>query len=90
MRSTAASSSTGSTIDFSSAVDQVPAILGSTHLLSSGASGSETAFALDARAGTALIDGRDHDLTLSLEGSSGFFADDTLFSAACLVAWKWY
>jgi hypothetical protein len=59
-------------------------------LVSSGASGSETAFALDARAGVALINGRDHDLTLSLEGTSGFFADDTLFSAAFLVAWKWY
>jgi len=63
---------------------------GRNPLLSDGVSDYETAFALDARAGVALINGRDHDLTLSLEGTSGFYSDATLFSAAFLVAWKWY
>ena len=63
---------------------------GTNPLVSSGVSESETAFALDARAGVALINGRDHDLTLSLEATSGFYADNTLLSGAFLVAWKWY
>ena len=46
--------------------------------------------AADARAGAALIGGRDHDLTLSLEGTSGFYSNQTILSGALIVAWKWY
>jgi hypothetical protein len=51
---------------------------------------SQATFALSARAGAALIGGRNHDLTLSLEGISGFYAEQTIFSGALIVAWKWY
>ena len=61
-----------------------------TNPLASDYNDSETAFALDARAGAALIGGRDHDLTLSLEGTSGFYSNQTILSGALIVAWKWY
>jgi hypothetical protein len=50
----------------------------------------QAAFALDARAGAALLQGRNHALTLSVEGSSGFYAEQTIFNGALIAAWKWY
>ena len=51
---------------------------------------SQTGFALAARGGAALIGGQEHDLTLSIEATSGFYAEHTILSSALIIAWKWY
>jgi hypothetical protein len=47
--------------------------------------------AFDARAGVALINGKNHDLTLSIEVIPGFYKNDESVQGYALVAaWKWY
>ena len=64
-------------------------VFGANPLTSSYGRDPEGAFALDARAGFALIQGRNHDLTLSVEGIAGFY-EETHMSLALIAAWKWY
>ena len=50
----------------------------------------EAGFALDFRAGAALVSGRNHDVTLSLEAIPGFYENETVHGYAFVGAWKWY
>ena len=65
-------------------------LFGPNTLLSSGSQDVEAGVALDLRAGAALINGTDHDLTLSLEVIPGFYDGEVVIGSALVVAWKWY
>ncbi len=65
-------------------------IYGPNTLLSSGSQDAELGVTLDLRGGAALINGIDHDLTLSLEVIPGIYDGDVVLGSALVVAWKWY
>jgi hypothetical protein len=67
-------------------------VFGPNPLVSSRSSGDpEAGLAFDARAGVALINAENHDLTLSIEVIPGFYRnDDSVQGYALVAAWKWY
>jgi len=66
-------------------------IFGLNPLFSRGPAHSETALALDFRAGVALINGVHNDFTLSGEVIPGFYSDSqTVVGYGLVAAWKWY
>jgi hypothetical protein len=66
------------------------AVFGPNPLTSSSDADPETGWALEARAGVALINSENHDLTLSAEFIPGFYEGDAVQGYAFIVAWKWY
>lgn len=47
-------------------------------------------WALDFRVGSALVQGTNHDFTLSLEVIPGFYDGEVITGGAVVGAWKWY
>jgi hypothetical protein len=66
------------------------ALLGPDPLLSSSDAETELGFAPDLRAGVALINDDNHDLTLSAEFIPGFYDVGNVQGYAIVAAWKWY
>jgi len=65
------------------------ALFGPNPLTNSNADPS-TGFAIDLRAGVALVNATHHDATISVEVIPGFYGDDTVVGYALVGAWKWY
>jgi len=66
------------------------ALFGPNPLTSSSDADPEGGWALDFRAGAALINSENHDLTLSVEVIPGFYDGESVQGYAFVVAWKWY
>ena len=66
------------------------ALYGTNPFLSGSNEKPENGWALDFRVGVALINGQDHDLTLSVEAIPGFYDQGAVQGYAILAAWKWY
>lgn len=65
-------------------------LYGANALLSPAAAAPEAGLAFDIRAGAALISGRDHALTLSLEVVPAFYESAAVQGYALVLAWKWF
>jgi hypothetical protein len=66
------------------------AVFGPNPLISSSDMESETGWALDFRAGVALVNSENHDFTLSVEAIPGFYEGESVQGYAFVAAWKWY
>jgi hypothetical protein len=64
-------------------------IYGPNPFLSRSSTEPDTGVALDFRVGAALVNATNHDFTLSVEVSPGFY-DELVMGYALVGAWKWY
>ena len=64
-------------------------LYGPNPLIHSGGT-QRSGFALDFRVGAALVQGTNHDFTLSVEVIPGFYDSRNIVGTALVGAWKWY